>query len=244
VASCRHPAPPDRSEAEAASDELPERYYALLLCLGAAFIVVGIVPGRPWERGAVTLLLGGTLLLSFWAAHMPARHLRLAAVLVGGGIAVVFGMLLAGESDVAHGASALVSALLVAAAPPAVVAGLLRTLRARRAVTLDAVFGVLCLYLLLGMCFAFLYAVIDHFGGRPVFANGLPATPSRCLYFSFATLTTVGYGDLSARTDLGHTVSVLEALMGQLYIVTVVAVIVGNLAPPPARTQLTRRPRR
>ena len=52
---------------------------------------------------------------------------------------------------------------------------------------------------------------------------------SQCLYFSFTTLTTVGYGDLTARTDLGHTLAVFEALIGQIYLVTVVSLIVSNL---------------
>ncbi|MDX6661529.1 MAG: hypothetical protein QOJ55_2351, partial [Solirubrobacteraceae bacterium] len=51
----------------------------------------------------------------------------------------------------------------------------------------------------------------------------------RCLYFSFTTLTTVGYGDLTARTTRGHTVAVIAALIGQIYLVTVVATIVGNV---------------
>jgi hypothetical protein len=49
------------------------------------------------------------------------------------------------------------------------------------------------------------------------------------LYFSFTTLTTVGYGDLTARTNLGHTLSVSEALFGQIYLVTIVSLIVANL---------------
>ena len=44
-------------------------------------------------------------------------------------------------------------------------------------------------------------------------------------------MTTVGYGDFTARTNLGHTLSVTEALIGQIYLVTVVATIVTRLAP-------------
>ena len=63
----------------------------------------------------------------------------------------------------------------------------------------------------------------------PFFSTGEPASVSECQYFSFTTLTTVGFGDLTARTDLGHTLSVFEALVGQIYLVTVVSLIVGNL---------------
>ena len=63
--------------------------------------------------------------------------------------------------------------------------------------------GVLCIYLLIGMLYAFLYGSIDRLGGNPFFASGVAATASRCLYFSFTTMTTVGYGDFTARTNLG-----------------------------------------
>jgi hypothetical protein len=91
------------------------------------------------------------------------------------------------------------------------------------------VLGVLCIYLLMGMFCASLFGAIDRLGGQPFFAGGIAATTSNCLYFSFTTLTTVGYGDLTARTGLGHTLAVSEALVGQIYLVTVVALLVANL---------------
>ena len=57
----------------------------------------------------------------------------------------------------------------------------------------------------------------------------MTATTAHCLYFSFATLTTVGYGDVLTRSDLGHTLAVTEALVGQIYLVTVVALLVSDL---------------
>ena len=80
------------------------------------------------------------------------------------------------------------------------------------------------------MLYAFLYGSIDRLGGDPFFAGEAAATASNCLYFSFTTLTTVGYGDLTARSNLGHTIAVSEALIGQIYLVTVVAVLVSGLA--------------
>ncbi len=131
----------------------------------------------------------------------------------------------------------LANTLLVILAPPAIIVGVVRNLRAKQAVTLEAVFGVLCVYILLGMFFSWLYGSIDRLGGAPFFAGGQAATAARCLYFSFASLTTVGYGDLTARTNLGHTLSVSEALLGQVYLVTVVSLIVANLgrSTPAAR---------
>jgi hypothetical protein len=107
----------------------------------------------------------------------------------------------------------------------------MRGFRRRRVVTLADVLGALCLYLLVGMFFAFVYAAAGQVGSGGFFTGGVEGTLSKCLYYSFTTMTTVGYGDITARTDFGHTVSVTEALIGQIYLVTIVAVIVTNLRP-------------
>jgi Ion channel len=107
-------------------------------------------------------------------------------------------------------------------------------------VRLEAVMGVLSLYMLIGMAFGFVFGAIDRIDGEPFFAGGEAATVSRCMYFSFTTLTTVGYGDLVARSDLGHTLAVFEALIGQIYLVTVVSLIVGNLGRPARRAREAR----
>jgi hypothetical protein len=57
------------------------------------------------------------------------------------------------------------------------------------------------------------------------------------VYFSFVTLTTVGYGDLTASNEVGRAVAILEALAGQLYLVTIVALFVSNLGRERQRTQ-------
>ena len=59
--------------------------------------------------------------------------------------------------------------------------------------------------------------------------------PVTYLYFSFVTLTTVGYGDYSAGSDVGRMMAVVEALVGQLYLVTVVAIVIGNIGRPRQR---------
>jgi Ion channel len=75
------------------------------------------------------------------------------------------------------------------------------------------------------------HRVIDRLGSG-FFANNATATPSHCLYFSFTTLTNVGYGDFTAASNLGHTLSVGQALLGQIYLVTIVSVLVSNLGRP------------
>ena len=74
----------------------------------------------------------------------------------------------AGEGTTVAGLTAIANALLVALAPPAVVTGVVRNLRATGTVTVTVVAGVLCLYLLVGLFFAFTYTAIQNLGGAPV----------------------------------------------------------------------------
>ncbi len=88
--------------------------------------------------------------------------------------------------------------------------------------------GVLCVYLLIGSAFAFAYGIVSAVENGPFFAQQPDGDISDFLYFSFVTLTTTGYGDLTAAQDFGRSLAITEALIGQIYLVTVVALIVGE----------------
>jgi hypothetical protein len=205
------------------------RYGVLLVTLFLTLIVQGIAPHGAFQQLLVTALAGAAAALAVRAAGLPLWVVRLAAALALLVLALSTVRAIAG--GIGEGAALLMNAALVSLGPPAVVLGIVRDLRATGQVRLASVMGVLSLYLLLGMFFAFTYAALDDLAG-PFFVDTKDASTSDCLYFSFTTLTTVGYGDFVARTDLGHTLAVLEALIGQIYLVTVVSLIVSNLGRP------------
>ena len=139
------------------------------------------------------------------------------------------------EGTVAQAAPLVLSAGLALGAPVAIV----HRLRRQTAIDLMTVAGALCIYLLAGLFFALLYGSIGAIAD-PFFVQKEAATGVDYVYYSFVTLTTVGYGDLTARQDAGRMFSILEALFGQLYLVSVVAVLVANMGrsrrPPSAVT--------
>ncbi len=203
-----------------------KRFGLLLGAIVIAFAVQGVAEPGPWEEVIVTALLAATLLLALWIAEVRPRFWQAAFLLAVAMLIASISQAVAGNVDSLP--SRLENLLLVTIAPPAIVVGIIRTLRERGRVTLEAVFGVLAVYILGGMFFAFVYGALDRVD-RPFFAGGQAATVAHCLYYSFTTLATVGYGDFTARGNLGHTLSVSEALVGQIYLVTIVAVIVSNL---------------
>jgi hypothetical protein len=213
------------------------RYGLLLLATVLSVAVQGTVEPGAVQQVIVTALAGASLLLAFRAANLAPRLIQIAAALAVAALAVAVVRATAG--GIGEGAARTMNAALVALGPPAVAVGVVRDLRASGTVRLEAVFGVLSLYILVGMTFGFVYGAIDQFGDNPFFAGGQAATVAHCLYFSLTTLATVGYGDFVARSDLGHTLAVSEALLGQIYLVTVVSLIVSNLGRP-ARPDRTR----
>ena len=214
-----------------------QRYGMLLLTLGATFFFYGVAEPGDLQRAVGAVLVGATLMLALYAAELPKRWMRVAVAVI---LIIVVGVVIAsvaGKGSTVAGIAAIADGLLIVLAPPAVVIGVLRNLRATGTVTVTVVAGVLCLYLLVGLFFAFTYTAVQNLGGAPFFASGDAATSSRSVYFSFVTMTTVGYGDFTARTNLGHTLSVTEALLGQIYLVTVVAAIVGRMVPRGAKPE-------
>ncbi len=212
-----------------------QRYGAVLVAIIVVFSIQGIASSSKWEQVVVSVLLGFVLLLSLWEARARRGVMLMAIVVVVGLVLTSIVESASGTIDSAE--TRLPDAFVVALTPPAIVLGVMRDVRARRDVTLQTVFGVLSVYILLGMFFANLYISIDHLGSSPFFAEGQAANVANCIYYSFTTLTTVGYGDLTARTGLGHTLSVSEGLLGQIYLVTVVSLIVTNLGRRRAAVQ-------
>ena len=215
------------------------RYGLLLLSTVISLGVQGMLAPSGLQQVTVAALAGASVLLALRAADFAPRLLAL-----GVGVALVvltLSVVRATVGGIGDGTARAMNAALVALGPPAVAIGLVRDLRASGQVRMEAVMGVLALYMLVGMLFAFTYGAIDRLGEDPFFADGEPATPSRCLYFSFITLATVGYGDVVARSDAGHTLAVFEALIGQIYLVTIVSLIVSNLGRPARRNRFSDR---
>ncbi len=125
-------------------------------------------------------------------------------------------MALFGFSGVGELPARLTTLMFVALAPGAIVYGLVRDFRSDGAITIRTMFGVLCVYLLIGMLFGSIYGAISAIDPGGFFESDEPGTVSNLVYFSYATLTTVGYGDLVAGSDLGRSLAIVEALIGQI----------------------------
>lgn len=94
-----------------------------------------------------------------------------------------------------------------------------------RQVTSATLLGAITAYLLIPLVFYYVFIILDDVQAPRFFGSLQPAP--EFMYFSLTTVTTLGYGDPSPVTDLGQLFATTEALIGQLYLVVVVALIVG-----------------
>ncbi len=203
--------------------------YGWLLLLIAFSLVFQLAAGDTEAARVGALALQGVTLIAALTVSGAHRWIvRAASIACGLAVLGTLGLSI-GSSEVDEAASRIVTLMLVVLAPLAIGQGIVRQARAAGAITLRTMFGVLCVYLLVGMAFAFTYGAIEALTNESFFAQITRGDQSDFLYFSFVTLTTTGFGDLTAATSLGRSFVISEALTGQIYLVTVVALIIANI---------------
>lgn len=179
-------------------------------------------------------LQGATLAAVVLTSGAPRALRRVAAVAVGLVAVTILVTIISGQvpNAVAFG----VTVIFAFGALPGVGYGVIDVIR-DRGVTLQVVAGALTAYLLVGLLFTAVVGVAAAIGGPYFGPEHGDGTIAERTYFSFTTLTTTGYGDFAPATRGGRAIAVVEMLIGQLYLVTVVGVLVGNLATRPRRGQ-------
>jgi Ion channel len=200
------------------------RYVLVLALVVIAVLFTSFAPEGRGAHGVLLLLESVTLAVALWRSRTVPSQTRFIIVFVAIVIAAL--QIASGSTALTATASALNAVFAVAT-----IAVIARGVITAGGVTFQSVIGAISIYLLVGMTFAYLYGAAAEIGTAPFFTSGTDGTLSIRLYFSFVTLTTVGYGDYVAGGSVGHTLSFIEALMGQLYLVTVVALLVGRLNP-------------
>ncbi len=203
------------------------RYGLLLLILVSTYLLSAFSSGK-LVIDLQILLFAVVLMLALRNSPLPGRWRLLVSAIALTGSAVAFGISLAGDAGL--GAAEFWKGLVLLATAVLIV----RRVLARPVVTIQSIYGALSAYIIIGLMFAAFYAAMSHVGGS-FFANGEPANTKTFQYFSFTTLTTLGYGDFTAVADGGRAVAVMEALTGQIFLATLVARLVAAFRAPAER---------
>ncbi len=207
----------------------PAGRYGLLLLLLIATYLLSASPLSTLAADLQTVLFLGVLLLVLRTAQASPRVIWLSGAVALAGSAVALAATLThtqdgeGAADLWRGLVLLITAVLI-----------VRRVLDRPTITLQSIYGALSAYLIIGLMFAAFFAAMQHLVAGPFFADHQPATTQTLQYFSFTTLTTLGYGDFTAAGDGGRALAVVEALTGQVFLATLVARLVAGFRAAPA----------
>jgi hypothetical protein len=169
-----------------------------------------------------------TAFLALRASGLSRRRKLAIAVLVLAGSATAASLALARPSDQAVAAASIWTGVLLLVT----VATIVHRILMLAAVTVQAIFAAISAYLILGLMYASFYAAISLLHGGHFFVDGQPGNSRTFQYFSFTTLTTLGYGDFTAAGNGGRAIAVIEALTGQVFLATLVARLVAGFRTP------------
>lgn len=198
-----------------------DRFGLVLVLLLTTYALASVLPDSAASLALIVAFQGVTALVALAASQASFRTRRTAALLAS--VAVVAGAASASAGGAGSGIAELITALLLFGSAGAI----LRRIAAHDQVTVQTLLGAIDAYIVFGLLYAFVYAGIGRIGSGDFFASGAHETLSNYLFFSYTTLTTTGYGNLVPAAQVGQTVAVLEALTGQIYLVTVVARLVA-----------------
>jgi hypothetical protein len=186
--------------------------------------------GRPRRYGLLLATLIAVYLLSaLLASGWQTQAVQQVLVVAGSVLAVA--LVASWHSPVARGTASIWTGILLLATVVIIVDRVLKM----DTVTLQSIYAALSAYILIGLMFAAFFGAIDGLGGTDFFVNSEPANIRTYQYFSFATLTTLGYGDFTAGGSFGRAVAVLEAITGQIFLATLVARLVSAYRGPARR---------
>jgi len=210
--------------------------YVLLLFLLLDYVALNV----EWTGRVALIVRAGlyavTVLLAFRTSRVPLRLQRVVGAAVAFTFLVAVGATIGGATE-ADGVEILLITSLVLASPFAIGWRILHHQR----VTRETIAGAICIYVMIGLIFANFDYGIQLVSGTSFFAqpgqHGLPDFA----YFSYITMATVGYGDLTPSPGLPRTMSVLDALVGQVFLVVLLARLVSLYRPLGWRTGLEER---
>jgi hypothetical protein len=212
-------------ESTARRREAKFRYGAVFVVVLTLLVFQVLAPDSDWARAVAIALAGAALTIVVATARERGQVRRFRAVVVSVGATLIVVGIAAGivSTELAF----LIGTLIAGTIPVAVAGGLLRLIR-NEGVTAQAVAGALTIYLLLGLLFASAISFVAKVQGGSYFTQTAHVSNGDRVYYSFTVLTTTGFGDYTAAKPLGHALAVLEMLVGQLYLVTVIGIFVGN----------------
>lgn len=210
------------------AERIGDAYGLVLFLIAVTFVVTMTLPPEGWGgRAAAVAVSGLTAIVALTSSDVRPARVRLAAVAAIAALIAAITARVIDSQDLLGVAFAVVTILLAVAAATI----LRRVVVSATAVDFRTILGAISVFTLLGLLFAFLYFAFSRWTHTEFFTGVPSARSSDYLFFSYTTLTTTGYGNLVPAGTVGQSFAVLEMLVGQVFLVTLVAGLVSLWRP-------------
>ena len=208
------------------AERINDAFGLVLVLVLLTYVVTSLIGDTGWQVVLVMLFVSATSIVSLTSSHVKPHWVHLSIYLS------VIGIVLAAIGGITGdegwlGAGGLVQVALLSVAMTAVLIRVVGTAE----VNARTILGAISVYTVMGLLFAFLFEAIGRLESEPFFENHPVIHHSDYLFFSYTTLTTTGYGDLVPGGQPGRMVAGLEMLIGQIFLVTLVAGLVALWRP-------------
>jgi hypothetical protein len=198
----------------------------VLLLVLLTYVLTSLLPNHGWSAVVLTLATSATSIVALLSSHVKAGFVR------GVGWLSALSVVLAAIAALSGGQTWLNLASLIQISLLAVAMGaVLRRVVMSAEVGSRTILGAISVYTVLGILFTFLYGTIERIQGGAFFEGQIHPEGGDFLFFSYTTLTTTGYGNLVPGGQPGRMVAGLEMMIGQIFLVTLVAGLVSLWRP-------------
>jgi Ion channel len=215
------------------AEQVTDAFGLVLLLVLVTFVLTSLISNSGWGAALIMAATAATSIVALTSSHAPPHHVHIAIYLSGVSLLLAIVTAVTGASLWLNlGAAVQVTLLAVA-----MVAVLIRVVTSVE-VNARTILGAISVYTVLGLLFGFAYETIARVQSSPFFEGAPNIHHGDFLFFSYTTLTTTGYGDLVPTGQPGEMIATFEMLIGQIFLVTLVAGLVSLWRPG---TNLKRR---
>jgi hypothetical protein len=208
------------------AERVSDAFGLVFVLVVTTYVLASLLENRGWSSVVLTVATSATSVVALTSSHAHARVVRIALALSVLTVALAAIGAAAGNHDWLNLATLIQVSLLTVA-----MGAVLRRVVMAPEVGSRTILGALSVYAVLGILFTFLYGVIDRLQGGPFFEGHAHPASSDFLFFSYTTLTTTGYGNLVPGGQPGRLIAGLEMMIGQIFLVTLVAGLVSLWRP-------------
>lgn len=208
------------------AEQASDAFGLVLVLVLTTYVLTSLLANRGWDAVVLTIATSATSVVALVSSHVRIRAVRIALTLSA--ITIVLAAIGAASDD--HTWLEFASLIQVSLLAVATAAVLARIVGAAE-VGSRTILGALSVYAVLGLLFTFVYGTIDRIQAGPFFEGVTGPQGSDFLFFSYTTLTTTGYGNLVPGGQPGRMIAGLEMMIGQIFLVTLVAGLVSLWRP-------------